>query len=164
YHARCRRLRSAFRCVHVPPPSSDRYTPPESASISAHTRLDLAPDTAKPIFPHGWGGSPAFPVSSLHVSPPSVDLKMPPPGPPEFRDHGVRYACQNAAYSTFASFGSTARSEMPVRASRYRTFRHVKPPSVVLKTPRCSLGPKACPINATQTMSGLVGWIRMRLT
>src|ERR1039457_6014257 len=131
--------------------------PPSSASISAHIRDDLAGDTAMPTFPQKPFGSPGLAVSSFHVSPPSVDFKIPPPGPPELSDQGVRYAFQNAAYSTFGSLASSARSEIPVWSSRYRTFRHVRPPSVVLKTPRCSFGPKACPSTPTQTMLGFVG-------
>ncbi len=50
----------------------------------------------------------------------------------------------------------------PVLASRYSTFAHVRPPSSVRNTPRCSFGPYACPSAATSATSGSRGSTRMR--
>jgi hypothetical protein len=64
-----------LRYDHVCPPSSVRYTPPESCSICAHTRLGFAGETASPIFPTIPVGSPrAVRIRFAHVAPPSVDL------------------------------------------------------------------------------------------
>src|SRR4051812_8448994 len=67
--------------VHVAPASSDRKTPPwsGSASITAYTRRGLAGEIARPVRPIGVVGRPL--VSCAHVSPPSVDFQIPPPGP-----------------------------------------------------------------------------------
>lgn len=65
--------------------------------MMAHTRREFAGDTARPTLPHTPFGRPRLAVSSVHVAPPSVVLRMPPPGPPEFSIQGRRYACQNAA-------------------------------------------------------------------
>src|SRR5690348_1108865 len=51
YHARWRSLRSSLVRCQVAPASSERNTPPESASTSAHTRLGAAGDTASPMLP-----------------------------------------------------------------------------------------------------------------
>ena len=110
-----------------------------------------------PTLPQSPFGMPGLAVISFQLSPPSTDLNMPPPGPPEFSDHGVRYAFQNAAYKMFGSFGSRIKSEMPTFSLRYKTFFQLLPPSVVLNTPRCSFGPNACPNTPIQMMSGFVG-------
>src|SRR3990167_8009434 len=94
-------------------------------------------------------GRPGFRVISCQVSPPSVDLKIPPPAPPLLSIHGVRPACQSAAYSTLGSFGSIERSIAPVESFRKRTFRHDSPPSEDLKIPRSGLGPQTFPSAAT---------------
>src|SRR5437899_6040353 len=147
---------------HVAPPSSERYTPPASASISAHTRAGFAGETASPMLPSTPGGSPGLCVSSVQCSPPSVDLKIPPPGPPDTSCHGLRCACQKAAYRTSGLLGSRTRSEIPVESLRNSTLFHVLPPSVVLYTPRSAFGPKACPCAPTHTMSGLAACTRTR--
>src|SRR5256712_5911528 len=147
---------------HVAPPSSERYTPPASASISAHSRVGFAGEMASPMLPSRPGGSPGLCVSSVQCSPPSVDLKIPPPGPPDTSCHGLRCACQKAAYSTSGLDGSRTRSEIPVESLRNSTLFHVLPPSVALYTPRSAFGPKACPWAPTHTMSGLAGCTRTR--
>src|SRR5690348_5739433 len=67
--------------VHVAPASSERNTPPWSgnASTTAYTRRGLLGAIAMPVRPMGVVGNPL--VSCFHVSPPSVDFQMPPPGP-----------------------------------------------------------------------------------
>src|SRR2546430_16004432 len=117
---------------------------------------------ASPMLPSRPDGNPGLCVSSVQCSPPSVDLKIPPPGPPDTSCHGLRCACQKAAYSTSGLDGSRTRSEIPVESLRNSTLFHVLPPSVVLYTPRSAFGPKACPWAPTHTMSGLAGWKRAR--
>src|SRR5436190_19843669 len=92
------------------------------------------------MLPSNPAGRPALCVSSVQCSPPSEDLKMPPPAPPETSCHGLRCACQNAAYSTAEFDGSSTRSEIPVESLRNSTLRHVLPASVVLYTPRSVFG------------------------
>ena len=60
------------------PASSDRYSPPFSASTIAKTRSGFAGETATPIFPLSPVGIPGLPVSSTQVSPPSLDFQTPP--------------------------------------------------------------------------------------
>jgi hypothetical protein len=91
-------LRSLFVRVHVAPASSERNTPPESCSMIAQRRLGFAALTVMPMLPMSpcWG-SPLLRVISVHLSPPSVLLKIPDPAPPETSCHGLRPACQKAA-------------------------------------------------------------------
>src|SRR5712672_573855 len=86
--------------AQVAPASSLRYRPPFSFSTSAYTRFAFAPDTAMPIRPTMPRGRPGFRVISVHVSPPSVLLNRPLPGPPDDIWYSVRYASHNAAYMT----------------------------------------------------------------
>ncbi len=115
----------------------------------AHTRSGSAGDTAIPILPIVPLGSPSLRVISVQLSPPSVDLNMPLPGPPLSSAYGMRRTCHRAAYSTRGFEGSIIRSTAPVFSSRYRIRSHVCPPSLERYTPRCSLGPKMCPRAAT---------------
>src|SRR5688572_10885336 len=103
----------------------------------AYTRLPSAPDTDTPTLPHSPVGRPGFFVISIHESPPSVDLKRPLPGPPLDMLHGVRFASHNDAKITFGFFGSIDRSTPPVLSSLNSVRRHVLPPSLDLKMPRC---------------------------
>src|SRR6185437_1866419 len=132
YHARWRSLRSALVRCQVAPASSERNTPPESASTSAHTRLGAAADTANPMLPITPLGRPGACVSSVQCSPPSLDLKMPLPAPPDDNNHGVRPACQSAAYRTSGLVGSSTSSMAPVESLRKRILRQCTPPSVDL--------------------------------
>ncbi len=68
--------------VQVAPASSLLNRPPLSFSISAYTRFELADVTATPMRPTRPLGSPGLRVISVHVSPPSVLLNRPLPGPP----------------------------------------------------------------------------------
>ena len=107
------------------------------------------------------GGSPGLRVISVHVSPPSVDLNRPLPGPPLDIVYSRRNASHSAAYMTFGFRASIEMSTPPVCSSRKSVRFQVLPPSVLLKTPRSSLGALMRPNAATKTMSGLVGWMRI---
>src|SRR5437588_1571593 len=97
YQARCRRFLDSVVFVDVRPPLSERKMPPSSASTIAHTRSGFAGETATPILPTVPRGRPGARVSSVQVSPPSVDLKRPLPCPPLSNVHGLRMNCQNEA-------------------------------------------------------------------
>ena len=58
--------------------------------MTAKTRFGSTGETDTPILPITPFGNPGFRVISVHVSPASVDLKSPLPGPPLDIDHGVR--------------------------------------------------------------------------
>src|SRR6185312_7128893 len=113
YHARCRSLCSSLVRCHVAPASSAR-------------------NTARPTLPISPLGSPGARVISVQCSPASVDLKIPLPAPPDDSSHGVRPACQSAAYITSGLDGSSTSSIAPVESLRYSTRRQCAPPSVVL--------------------------------
>src|SRR5947207_11431446 len=150
-----------FESCNVLPPSSDRKMQPfMSASTEAQTRCGFTGDTVTPIFPRFDAGRPA--VSLVQVSPPSVDLYSPAPGPVLVMFHGVRSTCHVDAYSTRLLDGSIAMSAAPVSSSTNNTFCQLLPPSPVRNTPRSALGPYGCPIAATYTISGFVGLIRIR--
>src|SRR3954470_24961471 len=100
--------------------------------MSAYTLFAFGPETASPMLPSTPLGSPGLCVISVQCSPPSVDLKIPLPAPPEIICHGVRHACQNDAYITSGFDGSRTRSEIPVESFLYRTWRQFFPPSVDL--------------------------------
>ncbi len=70
--------------------------PPSPASTFAYTVRESAP-TATVIFPSTPEGKPGLWVSSVQVSPPSVDLKIPDPGPPLHSFHGRRYTSHSVA-------------------------------------------------------------------
>src|SRR5450759_836303 len=125
-------------------------------------RVESAPDTATPILPSRPVGSPGLWVISVQCSPPSIDLNKPLPGPPLDIEYSTRKASQSAANMTFGLCGSIAMSTAPVLLSRNSTLRQVLPPSVLLNTPRSSLGTLYLPKSATNTMSGFVGWMRIR--
>src|SRR5688572_33044952 len=97
YQASCQRFRESFSRIHDGPPLSERKTPHSSASTMAHTRTGLAAETVTPILPTIPRGSPALRVMSVHVSPPSVDLKSPLVGPPLSKAQGRRTTCQSEA-------------------------------------------------------------------
>src|SRR5687767_14676643 len=154
-------FRPPLTSVHVAPASLELNSPPLSCSTSAYTRFGSAPDTDTPIRPITPRGRLAFRVSSCQVSPPSVDLNSPLPGPPLDIWYSTRYASHIAAYSTFGFVASTLRSIAPVRLSRKSVFSHVCPPSVLLNTPRSAFGAPCFPNAATQRMFGFVGWMRI---
>src|SRR5258708_39053269 len=106
----------SVRKVQVAPPSSERKRPPESASMSAHTRAGLAGEIARPMLPSTPLGRPALCVSSVQLSPPSTDLKMPPPVPPLLQSHGLGPACPTEAESTLGFDGWECKSRAPVEA------------------------------------------------
>ncbi len=94
-------------------------------------------------------GMPGLRVISVHVSPPSVLLNSPLPGPPDDIWYSLRYASHNEAYSTLGLLRSMTMSMAPDLSSRKRTRRQVLPPSVLLKTPRSWLGTEYFPNDAT---------------
>ena len=63
----------------------------------AHTRPGIAGEAATPIRPFTPSGRPRLHVRSAHVSPPSVDRKMPLPGPPLVKLQGCRIVSHVAA-------------------------------------------------------------------
>src|SRR5688500_19919065 len=128
-------FRPPFTSVQLAPALSELNNPPFSCSTRAYTRFGSAPDTDTPMRPMTPRGMPALRVISVHVSPPSVDLNSPLPGPPLDIWYSTRYASQSAAYSTFGFWGSTLRSIAPVLSLRKSVFFHVRPPSVVLTRP-----------------------------
>src|SRR5258705_2072764 len=128
-----------------------------SFSTSAYTRFAFAPDTATPILPTMHRGRPGLRVISVHVSPPSVLLNRPLPGPPDDIWYSVRYASHSAAYMTLGFVRSIAMSTAPVLSSRNSTRRQVRPPSVLLNTPRSALGTLYFPNEATKTIWRSVG-------
>src|SRR4030095_8000128 len=98
----------------------------------AQTRFESAPEIATLILPHTPCGSPPMRVISFHVSPPSVDLNRPLPGPPLDIWYSKRYASHSAASNTLGFLRSISTSPAPVLLSRPSTFFHVFPPSVDL--------------------------------
>ena len=125
--------------------------------MSAYTRLESAPEMPTLIFPTSPCGRPGLRVISRQVSPPSVDLYRPLPGPPLDIWYSTRYASHNAANTTLGLRRSMATSAAPVLPSLNSTFFQDLPPSALLKTPRSSLGTLYLPKSATKTMSGLAG-------
>src|SRR5260221_864375 len=124
--------RLSFASDQVLPASSDLKSPPFSFSTSAYTRLELAPDTAMPMRPMTPDGRPGLRVISVQVSPPSVDLNRPEPGPPLDIVYSFRNASHRAAYMTFGLERSIAMSMAPVLSSRSSKRFHVFPPSADL--------------------------------
>src|SRR6266550_5276721 len=100
----------------------------------AQTRLEFAPETVTPMLPQMPAGRPVLRVISVQLSPPSTLLNNPLPAPPDDSIHGVRPACQSAAYSTLGLFGSITRSTTPVESLRKRILSQLRPPSLERKT------------------------------
>src|SRR5919107_674136 len=89
-----------------------------------------------PIRPTTPEGSPGLRVISRHVSPPSVDLKRPLPGPPLDIWYSIRYASHSAANITLGLRRSICTSTAPVLLSRNSLRCQVVPPSLRLQTHR----------------------------
>src|SRR6185295_4838129 len=105
-------------------------------------RLELLGAMAGTTLPVMRVGRP-LPVRRFHVTPPSVDLKSPLPGPPLSRPH-VRISMGHMPAKMTREFdGSITMSEQPVFSSLNKTLSHVLPPSVVRNTPRSCCGPYA---------------------
>src|SRR5690242_15008869 len=164
YQPRPQSAGSDERRFHDSPASSERKKPPwpfapspygfapadvsrgaegsgSRSSSTAYTRFGLLGHTAMPAFPIPLFGSPF--VSSFHVSPPSVLLKSPPPGPfvGAYTNQGGRRVFQSAAYTTFGFVGSITTSDAPTFSFLNSTFFHVFPPSFERKMPRSGFGP-----------------------
>src|SRR5262249_12124110 len=86
-------------------------------STTAYTRRGLLGAIAMPVLPMPSFGRPA--VSCFHVLPPSVDLKMPPPGPfvGAYVYQGGRRVFQRPAYTTCGFDGSITTSTAPTFSS-----------------------------------------------
>src|SRR5204863_4419293 len=137
--------RSSQTRSHFSPPSSDRNSPPFSASMIAYTRCELEGAIATPTLPQMPEGRPLLGVPPgadapgspgrffrlFHVSPPSRETYRSEPGPPLISSHGRRRASQNPAKITRGLFGSIATSEQPAYSFLWSTRCHVLPPSVV---------------------------------
>ena len=99
---------------------------------------------------------------SVHVSPPSVDLNRPLPGPPLDICHSLRYASHSAAYMTFGLCGSIEMSTAPVLAS---AIEHLAPRlaavGALVDAALFAVGTPYFPKSATKTMFGFVGWMRI---
>src|SRR4029079_7690319 len=80
--------------------------------------------------------------SRIQVVPPSVLLKIPPPGPlvGAYVYQGGRRVFQRHADTRLAFVGSITTSTAPTSLFLNRTLRHDFPPSTDLKTPRSALG------------------------
>src|SRR5260370_6204621 len=108
--------------------------------------LELLAATRTPIRPKLFGKPPP---SCFQVRPPSFDRKTPVFSLPEINRQGLRSKRHMVAYRMLGLLTSISRSAQPCSASIYKTFFHVSPPSVVMKTPRSSLGPVLWPSAAT---------------
>src|SRR5207249_2057872 len=73
------------------PPAPRRYPPPEPASVRAPVRTYSTAETATPMSPATPAATPLLCVSSVQCSPPSEDLKTPPPVVP------IQYSLGRAA-------------------------------------------------------------------
>src|SRR5690242_2642263 len=113
-----------------------------------------------PMRPFSPVGNPR--VTGVHVSPPSVDLYSREPEPVGMPPKLLRWRVYVDARMTRGFVGSNATSLAPVFSSTYNTFFHVRPPSVVLKSPRSGLGPRMLPCAATKTTSGFAASIAIR--
>src|SRR4051812_19288791 len=109
-----------------------------------------------PVRPISSFGRPF--VSCFHVSPPSVLLKIPPPGPlvGAYVNQGGRRVFHSPAYTTREFLGSITTSTAPTSGVPNTCF-HVFPPSTDLNTPRSGLAAYSQPIAATNTMFGFFG-------
>src|SRR5678815_5090130 len=96
-------------------------------------------------------------VSCVQVAPPSVLLKIPPPGPfvGAYVYQGGRRVFQRQAYTTREFVGSITTSTAPTSLFLNSTLRHDFPPSTDLKTPRSALGAQRWPMAETNTMFAL---------
>ena len=124
----------------------------------AYTRLGFDRANAIVTFPIVWVGSP-LPLSFFQVSPPSLDVNRPLPGPPLSRPQVFISSCHMPAKAMRGLLGSSTTSEQPVFLSTKRTLSHVLPPSAVRKTPRSGCGPYAWPRAQARTTSGFRGSI-----
>ena len=86
-------------------------------------------EMASPMRPLSPEGSPR--LMARQVSPPSVDLWMPDPGPPSIIVHWCRRRCHEDAYITSGLRGSKYTSLTPVCSSISSTGSQLSPPSRV---------------------------------
>src|SRR5947209_15791012 len=138
---------------HVSPPSSDRNRP--ARRLTNRRRPDVPAAMAIACRPAPLAGSPLA-GTCVHVLPWSADLYIRMPVPPPCPDPRPEAVGESVAYSARGlSIAATIDAEPPA-SSLKRTFRHARPPSTDLNTPRSA--PEArSPIAAARTMSGLAG-------
>src|ERR1700752_325217 len=119
--------------LHFFPPLVETNRPPaslsESLSMRAYTLSGFERLTAIDILPSS-SGKPSFNFS--HVSPLSVDLYRPLPGPPLITFHGSRPCSHIAAHRMRGLVMSIDNSDAPVLSSTAKTSFHVAPPSTDL--------------------------------
>ena len=111
---------------------------------------------SSPMRPSVPPGRPP-PVTRVQLRPPLVLFQMPAPGPPAAKPKAVRRRVYVAAKRMSGLVGWMMRSVAPVLASTVSVRLQVRPPSVVMYTPRSGLAPKRWPTAATHTTSGFVG-------
>src|SRR5256886_3534385 len=125
------------------PPSSETNNALSGDSTKAHTRLTFEGAMATAMRPYGFFGKPLLVsvVISVHVLPPSVDRNNPlaegavGPSPPERYSQPLRRKSHIAANMMSGLLGSIFTSVQPVeRFAPLRTWFHVLPPSVVLRS------------------------------
>ena len=104
------------------------YGTPSPVSIRAYNLSGAAGVIAKAILPTSFVGRP-FPLNRFHVIPPSVDLKIPLPGPPLILCHVLSSRCQAPANNTSGLSVSITISDIPVFSSTKSVCFHDFPPS-----------------------------------
>jgi hypothetical protein len=118
---RCVTRESSLVRYQLSPASSERYSPPFCRdSTVANMRLGMLGATVMPMRLRPCSSKVGNPsVKRRHVSPPSVDLNIPLPGPRNTPfSHGPSRASHITAYTVCASLGSKATSTPPVFSSR----------------------------------------------
>ena len=99
----------------------------EAAVLVLDERVDAvrigAGDGDADLADHARTAGPALRVISRHVSPPSVDLKRPLPGPPLDIWYSTRYASHSAAYITLGIRAIDARRRPRRSCRRWNSFR-----------------------------------------
>src|ERR1041385_6968525 len=101
----------------------------------AYTTFGFDGATASAIRPYGFSGKPGLLAGAISVqlSPPSVDLKSPLPGPPERHVPTWWRKSHMDASIVLGSCAFAASMAHPVEPlAPARTFFHVLPPSLVL--------------------------------
>ena len=106
---------------------------------------------ANPILPKLEFGIPFF--NAFQVSPPSVLLCKPDPGPPPRYPATVLCLCHVAAYKTVGFVGSISKSVAPTHSESPRVRFQVLPPSIDLYTPLSPPLLHKGPCEATQIIS-----------
>src|SRR6185437_4203105 len=124
---------------HLPPPSLLPQSMHFCVGINAYTVFGA--EGAIAMLTRSVASAVGRPLPSLfQVLPPSCERQMPPSVLPLTCVYGLRCSVHMPAYSTFGLDGSIAMSLAPVVSLTYSTLFQVLPASVVMNTPRVSLG------------------------